>query len=258
MAWESRLRVARDIAHAVAFLHTGFSRPVIHTDIMPENILFDQHDIPKLSAFGNAISIPEGETHVHKHQTIVTFGYSAPEYVTTGRVTEKIDVYSFGVLLLCLLTGEVGVFRDEKANVCVMLVDYVLKCGIDEIVNPRISTGERGASMQQQLQAVLDLALICVDEDPERRPTMVHVTKELRRIESNYAILEYPKDIMQFINLRFQSASFLRLVWLGVEVAEMKCVAPSDFWMPSSPKLRLVSQRSRALAAAFLTGVQMV
>ncbi|KAB1202065.1 hypothetical protein CJ030_MR8G029144 [Morella rubra] len=69
------------------------------------------------------------------------------------------------------------------------LVDYVLEGGIDEMVDPGILTGERRAIIEQQFQAVLHLALICADRNPERRPTMVEVKKELRRIERSGRLL---------------------------------------------------------------------
>nr|XP_023924871.1 non-functional pseudokinase ZED1-like [Quercus suber] len=189
MVWGRRLKIARQIAHAVSYLHTAFERPVIHMHIHVRSILLDEHDVPKLSTFLFSVSIPEGETDVKGYQGFRKTRFCAPEFRGSGKVTEKTDVYYFGELLLELLTGE------DSSNITRLkiddgsiLVQYIHNRGqgfcINEIVDPTIlADGEGGASLQRQLQAVLDLALICTEKDPHRRPTMVDVTKQLRRIE---------------------------------------------------------------------------
>ncbi|KAG2694475.1 hypothetical protein I3843_08G142600 [Carya illinoinensis] len=181
MPWNRKLKVAREIAHAIAYLHTAFSRPIIHRDIKPRNIFFDNRDIPKLSDFSMSIEIPEGEIEV-KDDVMGTFGFLCPSYIGTGIVTEKSDVYSFGSLLLMLVTGITlrdpykiapgfTNFEDYRTNIVKKMVEFASQAG------------EVEAGLEQQLQASLELALICRDENPEFRPTMIDVTKELRRIE---------------------------------------------------------------------------
>ncbi|KAM3709068.1 hypothetical protein ACB098_02G145700 [Castanea mollissima] len=89
MTWQSKLKIVREIAHAIAYLHTAFSRPIIHRNIQPENIFLDQNDVAKLTEFSLSISIPEGET-----QAVVDY------LGGTAELTEKVDVYSFGSFLL--------------------------------------------------------------------------------------------------------------------------------------------------------------
>ena len=179
MAWLSKLKVAREISHAITYLHTAFSRPIIHRDINLKNILFTEHDVPKLSDFSYSITIPEGETHANDSILCGSFGFMCPNYGATARVTEKSDVYSFGVLLLVLLTELLA--RDEcRGTEDFDVVKYVRKRRINEIVDLAIIARE-GA-------AVLELAFACTKDNPEdrpstNRPTMVDVTKELRRIE---------------------------------------------------------------------------
>ena len=189
MVWERRLKIARQIAHAISYLHTAFERPVIHMYIHMRSILLDEHDVPKLSTFLFSVSIPEGETDVKGYQGFRKTRFCAPEFRGSGKVTEKTDVYYFGELLLELLTGEdssnINRLKIDDGSI---LVQYMHNRAqgfcINEIVDPTIfADGEGGASLQRQLQAVLDLALICTEKDPHRRPTMVDVTKQLRRIE---------------------------------------------------------------------------
>ncbi|KAK4575753.1 hypothetical protein RGQ29_026631 [Quercus rubra] len=190
MVWERRLKIARQIAHALSYLHTAFARPVIHMGIRMHSILLDENDVPKLSSFYFSVSIPEGEADVEGFDGIRQFGFCAPEFKATGKVTEKADVYDFGRILLELLTGEdsLNITRftiDKDSTLVAYIHNRAQGSCINEIVDPAIlaEDGDGGASLQHQLQAVVDLALTCTEEDPQRRPTMVDVTKQLRRIE---------------------------------------------------------------------------
>ncbi|OMP03339.1 hypothetical protein COLO4_10480 [Corchorus olitorius] len=107
--WKCRLKIARDLASAVAYLHTAFSRPVIHRDIRSSNVILDQNNVPKLIDFGLCISIPEGESHV-EDAVLGRTGHLAPEYAARGYLTEKVDVYQFGMLLFELLNGSGPLF----------------------------------------------------------------------------------------------------------------------------------------------------
>ncbi|XP_075667999.1 serine/threonine-protein kinase ZRK1-like [Castanea sativa] len=99
MVWERRLKIARQIAHALSYLHTAFPRPVLHMSIHMRSILLDERDVPKLSDFYFSVSIPEGEADVEAHRG---FYFNAPEFTASRKVTEKFDVYCFGQLLVHL------------------------------------------------------------------------------------------------------------------------------------------------------------
>ncbi|XP_031253806.1 non-functional pseudokinase ZED1-like [Pistacia vera] len=100
-----RLKIAMEIANAIAYLHFGFSRPIIFRSIKPNNIVFTEQYVAKLFDFSNSIAIPEGETHVEDSSMVGTYGFMAPEYAITRKCNEKVDVYSFGRILLVVLTG---------------------------------------------------------------------------------------------------------------------------------------------------------
>ncbi|KAL4618623.1 hypothetical protein ACB092_06G024000 [Castanea dentata] len=184
MPWEKRLKIARQIAHVISYLHTAFHRPVIHMTIDMYSILLDEHDVPKLSNFLISVAIPKGETDVEAYEGIRNTRYCTPEFRASGKVTEKTDVYKFGGLLLELFTGKDSDVITQLP-IYKRLVAYPAQDScINEIVDPAImADGKESASLQRQLQAVLDLILICTKEDPQRRPSMVDVTKELRQIE---------------------------------------------------------------------------
>ena len=186
LSWQSRLKIAREIAHAISYLHTAFLRPIVQRAIKPGNVFLDQHGVAKLTDFSFSISIPEGETHVE--DVLCGSGtqyFVCPHYLATNYITEKVDVYSFGSFLLELLTG-------QKLQYLFNTTDYFnvedlendrKRFTINEVADPAILVGEEGSVVWQQLQAVLRLALICRKKDPEIRPDMVDVTKELKKIE---------------------------------------------------------------------------
>nr|XP_023871356.1 non-functional pseudokinase ZED1-like [Quercus suber] len=173
MVWERRLKIARQIAHALSYLHTAFPRPVIHMGIRMHGILLDENDVPELSSFYFSVSIPEGEADVEGYDGIRQFGLCAPEFKATDSTL-------------------VAYIHNRAQGSC-----------INEIVDPAIlaEDGDGGASLQHQLQAVVDLALTCTEEDPQRRPTMVDVTKQLRQIERFTQTGEVPLGNLQNLKL---------------------------------------------------------
>ncbi|KAJ0013282.1 hypothetical protein Pint_19841 [Pistacia integerrima] len=108
-----RLKIAMEIANAIAYLHFGFSRPIIFRSIDTETIVFTEQYVAKLFDFSLAIAIPEGETHV-EDEMAGTYGFLAPECIITQKLNEKVDVYGFGVILLELLTGLKSVQRPSS------------------------------------------------------------------------------------------------------------------------------------------------
>ncbi|WMV34534.1 hypothetical protein MTR67_027919 [Solanum verrucosum] len=107
LPWENRLRVARDVASAIVFLHTEFTTPIIHKNIMPSNVIIDQNSgVAKIVDFSHSISLPPGELELQEDWVHGTIGYIAPERHCQLIITQKTDVYSFGILLFLLLTGK--------------------------------------------------------------------------------------------------------------------------------------------------------
>ena len=181
LTWKCRLRIAMGMANAVAYLHTSFSRPVIHRDIRSATILLDENNIAKLIDFSLSISIPKGQLHV---DTAVRgrMGISAPEYVAKGYLTEKADVFSYGLFLLVLLAG--WMLKTPKCSYSDSFLPSLVKPydeqdRLIEIVDPELL---KERINQEQFLAFAQIALSCMSETAEDRPTMIDAAKQLRRI----------------------------------------------------------------------------
>ncbi|KAJ3674652.1 hypothetical protein LUZ60_005268 [Juncus effusus] len=176
--WNARMKIALGSARGLAYLHHDCSPAIIHRDIKSSNVLLDLSLEPHVSDFGLAKLLVDQDCHV---TTVVagTFGYLAPEYMQNGRVTEKSDVYSFGVLLLELVTGKRPTdpsFVNRGLNIVGWLNTLTGEHQLDEILDITL-TGDDVAV--EEVEAVLDIAAMCTDANPERRPAMNRVLKML-------------------------------------------------------------------------------
>ncbi|XP_026395199.1 receptor-like serine/threonine-protein kinase At1g78530 [Papaver somniferum] len=180
--WPSRYKIALGAARGISYLHHDCIPHIIHRDIKCSNILLDQNMEARVSDFGLATLMEPDKTHV---STFVagTFGYLAPEYFDTGRATVKGDVYSFGVVLLELLTGKRPMdeaFIEEGTK----LVTWV-KAVVDLEKEEHAIDTSLGCCPADEIRNVFSVALMCLESEPSRRPTMVEVLKMLEQIQSD-------------------------------------------------------------------------
>lgn len=177
--WETRLRIALEAAKGLEYLHEHVSPPVIHRDFKSSNILLDKSFHAKVSDFGLAkLGSDKAGGHVST-RVLGTQGYVAPEYALTGRLTPKSDVYSYGVVLLELLTGRVPVDM-KRAQGEGVLVSWALPQLTDrekvvEIMDPAL---EGQYSMKEVVQ-VAAIAAMCVQPEADYRPLMADVVQSL-------------------------------------------------------------------------------
>ncbi|XP_059446347.1 serine/threonine-protein kinase ZRK1-like [Corylus avellana] len=187
LPWKIRLRIAKQLANALTYLHTALLRPVIHRDIRPSSIFLDHNFVPKLSNFSVSITIPPHQSYASDDTDIMSL-YCVPEYLESCSVTEKSDVYSFGMLLLIFLTGKSAKAISWKIRP--LIYSYVREHVLNEqmitkIMDPNIFSEEGGDGQAQQVKAFLALALTCLRWKGEERPDMIDVAKELMRIDKS-------------------------------------------------------------------------
>ncbi|XVE57780.1 hypothetical protein DITRI_Ditri04bG0117100 [Diplodiscus trichospermus] len=181
LSWSRRFHVALGTARALSYLHHDCRPPILHLNIKSTNILFDERYQPKLSDYGLVKLLPlldnYGLTKFHN-----SVGYVAPELAQSLRLSEKCDVYSFGVILLELVTGRKPV-ESPTVNEVVILREYVRGLLERGSASACFDTGLRGFAESELIQ-VVKLGLICTSELPSRRPSMAEVVQVLESIRS--------------------------------------------------------------------------
>ncbi|KAL6909809.1 hypothetical protein ACP4OV_001468 [Aristida adscensionis] len=222
MDWQTRVRIAAGSARGLAYLHEDCHPRIIHRDIKSSNILLDEQFEAQVADFGLARLAENDVTHVST-RVMGTFGYLAPEYASTGKLTEKSDVFSFGVVLLELITGRKPVdssrpLGDES------LVEWarpLLNRAIedqefDDIVDPRLD----GNFDDVEMFRVIEAAAACIRHSAARRPKMGQIVRVLDSLtdvdlsngvqpgKSQMFNVANTADIRQFQRMAFGSQDF--------------------------------------------------
>ncbi|KAL8241289.1 hypothetical protein R6Q59_014827 [Mikania micrantha] len=181
LSWSMRLKIAQDTARGLAYLHEGMDFQIIFRDFKSSNILLDDLWNAKLSDFGLARLGPkEGYSHVTT-AVVGTMGYSAPEYIQTGRLTSKNDVWSYGVFLYELITGRRPMDRNRPTGEQ-KLLDWV-RPNLDVKNFPLIVDNRLDG--KYSLKSAIKLSMVankCLSRDPKSRPKMSEVLEMVNRL----------------------------------------------------------------------------
>ncbi|PSR90099.1 Protein kinase [Actinidia chinensis var. chinensis] len=183
--WTTRMRIAVDVARGLSFLH-NLDANIIYRDLKASNILLDSDFSAKLSDFGLARAGPTGDnTHVST-RVVGTRGYAAPEYVATGHLSPKSDIYSFGVVLLELLSGKRAMGDEASGGAEETLVDWAKPfLGDCRRVLRIMDTRLGGQYPKKQAQAAAALAVQCLHIDPKNRPAMIDVLSAMEQLHTS-------------------------------------------------------------------------
>nr|VDD10554.1 unnamed protein product [Brassica rapa] len=179
LPWNVRLKIAKEIATAITYLHSAFPRIIIHRDICAKNVFLDKNGTAKLTDLTVAVTLPEGKSWIEDRVTGI-IGYIDPIYARTGIVTEYSDVYSFGIFMLVLLMGRQPLFVASSGVLCNIL-EHVKD--LQERGEPVEFGGDSNDMRPCQMKMFLDLALRCCEKRTENRPKMISVAKEIKLIE---------------------------------------------------------------------------
>ncbi|XP_015068316.1 probably inactive leucine-rich repeat receptor-like protein kinase At5g06940 isoform X2 [Solanum pennellii] len=177
LPWSVRLRIAIGVAQGLEYLHKDYLPHLLHRNLKSTNILLDADYEPKMTDF--ALDLIIGEAAFKSSLGSDACCYLAPECGYTKRASEEMDTYSFGVILLELITGQ----RTDKAE-CGDVVKWVrrkinIRNGALQIIDPKISSAS-----QHEMLGALDIALRCTSVMPEKRPSMVQVLRILHSLHS--------------------------------------------------------------------------
>jgi serine/threonine protein kinase len=185
--WRQRFNIALGVAKGLAYLHHECLEWVIHCDVKPENILLDKNLEPKIADFGLAKLLNRGCTNQNVSRVRGTIGYIAPEWISSLKITAKVDVYSYGVLLLELLLGkrvlDLAVGADEEVHKVLRklvgtladMLDREEPSSIADVVDCRLN----GQFNYTQVRTLVRLSVSCLDEDRNYRPTMESIVQML-------------------------------------------------------------------------------
>ncbi|KAL1806919.1 hypothetical protein ACET3Z_029987 [Daucus carota] len=190
LEWTKRLIIALDVARGVEYLHGLAQQSFIHRDLKPSNILLGDDMRAKVADFGLVRLAPDGKASLVT-RLAGTFGYLAPEYAVTGRVTTKIDVFSFGVILMELITGRKALDETQQEE-SVHLVQWFRRMHINKetfrkAIDPTIDLDEESLA---SVSTIAELAGHCCAREPHQRPDMGHAVNVL----SSLAELWKPAD----------------------------------------------------------------
>uniref|UniRef100_A0ACD5Z066 Uncharacterized protein n=1 Tax=Avena sativa TaxID=4498 RepID=A0ACD5Z066_AVESA len=193
--WNIRTGICLGVARGLAYLHEEIPSPIVHRDIKASNILIDKNYVPKIGDFGLAKLFPDNITHIST-RVAGTTGYLAPEYAWHGQLTKKADIYSFGVLVVEIVSGLSG-SRTLMAEDKLLLEKAweLYEAGkLEEMIDPA-----SGSYPQEEAIRYLKVALFCTQAAASRRPSMLQVVKMLSKpIRINESELTAPGYINEY------------------------------------------------------------
>ncbi|KAK1548945.1 hypothetical protein Q3G72_024113 [Acer saccharum] len=198
--WYQRMQIVFGIARGLFYLHEECSSQIIHCDIKPQNILLDDSLTARISDFGLAKMLMADQTRT---TTAIrgTKGYVAPEWFRNQPITVKVDVYSFGILLLELICCRKNFEQNMEDENQMILADWVYDCYRDETLHLLVENDEEALHDMKRVKKYVMIAIWCIQEDPTLRPSMKKVTQMLEEVVQ----VSTPPDPSSFTSSNFSN-----------------------------------------------------
>ncbi|XP_038894409.1 G-type lectin S-receptor-like serine/threonine-protein kinase At1g11330 isoform X2 [Benincasa hispida] len=188
--WRKRFNIIEGIARGVLYLHRDSRLKIIHRDLKASNILLDRDLNPKISDFGTARIVYGNEAQAKTTRVVGTYGYMSPEYVLNGQFSEKSDMFSFGVLLLEIISGRknTSFYENEHAS---SLLGFAWKLWMEDNVVALIDQTMFELHFQAEILRCIHVGLLCVQELAKERP---NITTILSMLHNEITDLPMPKQ----------------------------------------------------------------
>ncbi|KAF5960474.1 hypothetical protein HYC85_001683 [Camellia sinensis] len=177
--WPTRKRVALGTARGLEYLHEHCNPKIIHRDVKAANVLLDEDFEAVVGDFGLAKLVDVRKTNVTT-QVRGTMGHIAPEYLSTGKSSERTDVFGYGIMLLELVTGQRAIdFSRLEEEDDVLLLDHVKKLEREKRLDAIVDRNLNKSCNIEEVEMMIQVALLCTQSSPEDRPTMSEVVRML-------------------------------------------------------------------------------
>ncbi|MBA0590700.1 hypothetical protein Gorai_019396, partial [Gossypium raimondii] len=179
LAWPARKRIALGAARGLEYLHEHCNPKIIHRDVKAANVLLDVDFEAVVGDFGLAKLVDVRRTNVTT-QVRGTMGHIAPEYLSTGKSSERTDVFGYGIMLLELVTGQRAIdFSRLEDEDDVLLLDHVKNLEREKMLDAIVDRNLNKNYIMQEVEAMIQVALLCTQSSPEDRPAMSEVVRML-------------------------------------------------------------------------------
>lgn len=228
LSWAVRRNICLGVARGLHYLHSLAKPRIIHRDIKASNILLDNNFEPKIADFGLALLFPDEKSHIMTVHVAGTKGYLAPEYASLGQLSEKVDVFSFGVLCLEILSGRRNIDETMPLDE-VYLSKWAWKLHgegkLVDLVDPTLILQD---DERAEVLRLINIALLCSQDAAEQRPTMARVVAMLQHdTESEVVVVASVSQERQLDSLRLLGLGKEELITVSeTEEAETSALNP--------------------------------